>query len=1083
MKTEKSWDDIQTHIDEAIAALPDKLREPIIYRFLEGQTQSAIARNLGISSSTVQYRLSKGIEEMRKFLKKRGVVAPSAVLVSLLGTHLAAEAAPATLTAALGKLTLAGATGAMGGTVGASATGIATLAGILVTKKVVVVIAAVVAASAIGLWQIAQKQQTGRVQQARDATRSPPQQAVALEVSTGRDAAPLLPSQLAAKPTGDQEPLRSHSGMIRGKLIDTGGNPIGNMPVTLEQLQTVDNAVSVSPQRDRARQTAETNEEGFFEFTGLAFGVTDPGTPIVNDVPYSVYAKTSRALALEYFVLPEMSKEREIILNFRAAGSIAGRVVDERGAPVSGATIYPEAQENTHSRWLYTPLCVETGNDGLFIFTHLWYGRWQFCVSAAGYAPLVTDFVEVGEENTEFVMRRGASVAGQIVEASTGSPVPGVELYLLLPSGLLRGGFARFTATSDANGAYRIDMIPESSRAWTMALKRGAAWVFAGTPPRFMVEDGRETDLLVEVVRGGAVSGRVYDVDTGQGIANVAIEASLESGRGPSGVEARTDDSGYYRLEGLGEAVYLIECGQTDGYLPLKPRDKDGLRMLSSGALLAFQPQADQRVASRFGEEIDGIDFPVTRGAVITGRVLDMEGRPVANASIIGGHEGDMRWDGGPTGQDGTFEISGFAAGPDFYVGAVRVEGFAPAAQGPFYLTDRGLQDVEFVLEPEGSISGVVVDPAGRPITRARVMASPESEWQFGHPSSYTNIEGRFRVGGLFADRYTLKVSPPVSARLERRPLTDVDVAPGEAVTGVRLVLDTAALAAVRGVVRIGGQPAINQLVAIEPSGKPIYAGLDTHTDERGAYILQGLAPGDYDVRVDATTRQNNVAVSRSMSRPITVETGRTVQVDIDFAAGNAAIEGEVTVDGQPPRSAHISAWLVGINGETEWLHASVQHDGSYRIEGLPAGPLDIEVRAQPEEMTGQLRRTASANLVNGRTVRQDFVFSGATVFGQVAGVMADEITACTLFFGKLKLPEPFSSDFLSEHADDVASSGRISADGAFQVSCVEPGTYTLVIAAGSEEAFAEGSPSLRGVSQVVHVQDQLEVYVELELP
>jgi RNA polymerase sigma factor (sigma-70 family) len=107
-----SWDDIQAHIDEAIAALPDKLREPVIHRFLEGQTHEAIAQNLGISRSTVQYRLARGVEEIRKSLKRRGIPVATAVLTAMLGTNLAkAGAVPASLTAALGKVAIVGSSG------------------------------------------------------------------------------------------------------------------------------------------------------------------------------------------------------------------------------------------------------------------------------------------------------------------------------------------------------------------------------------------------------------------------------------------------------------------------------------------------------------------------------------------------------------------------------------------------------------------------------------------------------------------------------------------------------------------------------------------------------------------------------------------------------------------------------------------------------------------------------------------------------------------------------------------------------------------------------------------------------------
>ncbi len=44
-QSEISWDDLQEHVDEAVAALPDDLRLPIIYHFLEGRTHQDVARD------------------------------------------------------------------------------------------------------------------------------------------------------------------------------------------------------------------------------------------------------------------------------------------------------------------------------------------------------------------------------------------------------------------------------------------------------------------------------------------------------------------------------------------------------------------------------------------------------------------------------------------------------------------------------------------------------------------------------------------------------------------------------------------------------------------------------------------------------------------------------------------------------------------------------------------------------------------------------------------------------------------------------------------------------------------------------
>jgi RNA polymerase sigma factor (sigma-70 family) len=102
-----TWDEVMPHVDAALAALPEDLRAPVLLHFLEGRTQSEVAAALGINQSTVSRRLEKGLEALRGQLKRSGVLVSLAALGVLLSEH-AAVAAPPSLTAALGKMAIAG---------------------------------------------------------------------------------------------------------------------------------------------------------------------------------------------------------------------------------------------------------------------------------------------------------------------------------------------------------------------------------------------------------------------------------------------------------------------------------------------------------------------------------------------------------------------------------------------------------------------------------------------------------------------------------------------------------------------------------------------------------------------------------------------------------------------------------------------------------------------------------------------------------------------------------------------------------------------------------------------------------------
>ena len=104
---ETAWSDIAPHVDAALDDLPDRLCAPVMLHYLQGRSQAETAEALGVNQSTVSRRIEKGVDALRARLRKAGVVVSVAALVALLGDH-AAVAAPPALTAALGKMALAG---------------------------------------------------------------------------------------------------------------------------------------------------------------------------------------------------------------------------------------------------------------------------------------------------------------------------------------------------------------------------------------------------------------------------------------------------------------------------------------------------------------------------------------------------------------------------------------------------------------------------------------------------------------------------------------------------------------------------------------------------------------------------------------------------------------------------------------------------------------------------------------------------------------------------------------------------------------------------------------------------------------
>jgi len=154
-----SWHEVAPYVDGALNELPDDLRIVIVEHFLQRRTQAEIAKELGVSAMTVSRRVEAGLDELRKKLKKAGLIVSAALLASLIAEH-AVSAAPAALTVALGKMALAGtvkggaATGAATGWTGAGAVA-GSLAAAAKIKIVAVVAAAVLAVGGVTAYKIA----------------------------------------------------------------------------------------------------------------------------------------------------------------------------------------------------------------------------------------------------------------------------------------------------------------------------------------------------------------------------------------------------------------------------------------------------------------------------------------------------------------------------------------------------------------------------------------------------------------------------------------------------------------------------------------------------------------------------------------------------------------------------------------------------------------------------------------------------------------------------------------------------------------------------------------------------------------
>ncbi len=365
-------------------------------------------------------------------------------------------------------------------------------------------------------------------------------------------------------------------------------------------------------------------------------------------------------------------------------------------------------------------------------------------------------------------------IAGRVAALDTGQGIEGATVKVTLREEEAsfeaeditdrEGNF--FVATRDP-GEYRIevahDVLVSEERRYEATVREGEA----------------VPELVIWMVSGGVVSGRVYDAVSGKGIAGVRVGANRAQTPGVT-----TDADGRYRLGGLRAGKPRIFLGHAKGYLD-PPENSDGVRVTVS-----------------MGEEVSDVDFPLQPGVfgIITGKVVDEQGKAVADAEVSAVSYDDLTREGrfgkDTSRLDGSFQVDELPVASGYYV-AAKSEGFISEELGPLGLTDEGLHDLVLTLRPTGSISGQVVDEnSGKPVGEPEFVVDTRYVSRgrniIGGRSGKLDEDGNFTIANLPPGPYGLFVDshPGVFMSGIVEPQITVDLEPGQHLTDIRLTFD-----------------------------------------------------------------------------------------------------------------------------------------------------------------------------------------------------------------------------------------------------------------------------------------------------
>ena len=483
------------------------------------------------------------------------------------------------------------------------------------------------------------------------------------------------------------------------------------------------------------------------------------------------------------------------------------------------------------------------------------------------------------------------------------------------------------------------------------------------------------------------ISGKV--TIKGKPAAGVVVGLRLSEPRQfDSTFKAASDQEGKYRIANVPSGNYYVA--------PVAP----------AFVISDVNKSGGQSLVIAEGDNVEGIDFDLVKGGVITGKVTDTEGHPIVEeqVSLL---SADYPRSGPSFHVPGSFQTDDrgiyrmFGLRPGRYKVSVGEESvyrgvggrrhslpitFYPdaneAAKAAVIEIGEGTEatkiDITLGHAVEGfAVSGRVVDGetgkpvSGMPISLSKIMIidANSRSGSGGVTDVRSNAEGGFRLEKLPAGKYSISIQPPPESDLRAEPVAfdviDQDVtgllikaATGTSLSGI-VVLE-----AIRGVNAATAAQAPSWLsVHFRNEGGGFTSSQSVQIKPDGSFRIGGLLAGTVTFSVGSwgpTGNAKPITISRVerdgviQPKGIQVQTGEHVSgIRVVAAYSSGSIRGVVKVEnGVLPPGGRLVIGLSKVGDASENMGGGTAVDarGHFLIEGLAAGTYELTAMAYVPE-------------------------------------------------------------------------------------------------------------------------------------
>ncbi len=526
-------------------------------------------------------------------------------------------------------------------------------------------------------------------------------------------------------------------------------------------------------------------------------------------------------------------------------------------------------------------------------------------------------------------------------------------------------------------------------------------------------------------VTRGSIAVRVRYASDGAPAADVGVYIRANEGGG-LGLEGRTNSLGLVDFHGLAEGRHSLHLDRVQDAIPFEA------------------PLAEP------------LDVVIPDGVRVRGRVLDLEGKPVKNASImrLNQEHHDVLQVAAKADANGRFEFRDVADGTEFLA---RVEGFQPSELETVREGDGAVAELELVMGAHGHrVTGQVLDADGKPVPRAWIAIGVDEDArnELRGSDAQPILEERRKAmdlealllradeDGRFESRevpagYALVMARPVEpdsdqigceslwVRYGTEEQVTIRLQRNAVVHGVLKDSDGRPLAGLELEAQWEGTPALGQM---EDDLGPLMSDRRCLSGEDGSFRLPGLLPGDYDLAV-LGQRKKLLKLERMITAGEIVQWNPVIEPQAELTLRL------LDAEGQP-----LSGWIVSLSDSgapalvLSFLTKTTDSEGRRSLMELKRGvPYQVTIYApNARGRFSMLPAATRSEVVAGESEVVLQLTNDETKLGSISGLWLNEAG------------QPQPDRFLGlSRVDGTGNTGVISAeDGSYSFEAVPAGEY-----------------------------------------